>query len=61
MFGGIGSSRYCIGRLLAGLVCEVGGGSVVYLGSGQGSEKGSERETGLEPATLCLGSRCSTN
>ena len=20
-----------------------------------------ERETGLEPATLCLGSRCSTN
>jgi hypothetical protein len=28
--------------------------------SGYDSEKGSERETGLEPATLCLGSRCST-
>ena len=30
-----------------------------WLG-GYDSGKGSERETGLEPATLCLGSRCST-
>jgi hypothetical protein len=30
------------------------------LGNGDDSETGSERETGLEPATLCLGSRCST-
>ena len=27
---------------------------------GYNSGNGSERETGLEPATLCLGSRCST-
>ena len=31
-----------------------------YSGSGHDGENRSERETGLEPATLCLGSRCST-
>ena len=61
MFGGIGSSKSGIGRLLVGSIWKVGGGFVMYVGSGQGSEVGSERETGLEPATLYLGSRCSTN
>ena len=31
-----------------------------YFDSGHDGKNGSERETGLEPATLCLGSRCST-
>ena len=31
-----------------------------YFGSAYDREKGSERETRLELATLCLGSRCST-
>ena len=31
-----------------------------YFDSGHDRKNGSERETGFEPATLCLGSRCST-